>query len=253
MYRFTLALACLALAVTSAPAPGGIIVWDFNPAGVNKTVKTAVVMPGGKTKLVNSSTLTTHGSTTGLNPLDPTTPLVTVAGFNANHTAHTLFWKKVGKSERGIGLTGTRNNELTLAKKGTTIANYLRVDMTAPLALKWEDLTVSIFMHSVGKNSKTDQEMFDVWGSDSPDFGSATKLITASAINGSFVSLPMDGGQYDKYYFITTSPLGKGHSSDNVILQSVKIEGTNPVPEPATLFGILGMAVPILRKRRAKA
>lgn len=254
MNKVALALGCLALAVTSVPAPGAIansIIWDFNPSGKNKAVTTPVVTPKGKIKYVKTSSLTIHGSLTGLDPLDLTTPVVTVAGFNANNTAHTLFQKKQGKSERGIGLTGTKNSELTLTKKGTLIANYLRVDMTAPLALNWEDLTVSIRMDSVGANSKTDQEKFDVWGSDSPDFSSATKLISASATNGSFVTIPTNGGHYDKYYFVTTSPQGKGHSIDNVLLQSIKVEGTTPVPEPVTL-ALLGLGAPLALRRRRR-
>ncbi|MCY2932007.1 MAG: hypothetical protein NTV86_21435 [Planctomycetota bacterium] len=253
MNKVALALGCLALAFTSVPAPAGIInaiVWDFNPSGLNKAVKTPIVTPSGKTKYVKTNTLTTHGSATGLNPLDATTPLVTVSGFNANTTAHTLFQKKMGKSERGLGLTGTKNSELTLTKKGTLIANYLLVDMTAPLALKWEDLVVSIKMDSVGANSKTDQEKFDVWGSDSPSsFG--TKLISASATNGSFVTIPMDGDHYNKYYFVTTAAQGKGHSSDNVLLQAVKIEGTNPVPEPVTM-GVLALGAPLALRRKRR-
>lgn len=213
------------------------VVWDFNPSGKAKSVK--------------ASTLSVHGSANGLLPLDPTTPLVTVAGFNFNNTPHTLYWKKTGKTERGIGLTGTLNNELTLNAKGTAPANYLRIDVSALIADDWTNL--KLYIESVDLNNPKDQERFDVWGSDSPtSFG--TKLISGASANASFVSLPVDGDHYNSYYFLTTTAQGKGHIRDNVLLQSISAENSGPLPEPASLVLLaLGAPAALRLRRRLRA
>ncbi|MCY2927069.1 MAG: PEP-CTERM sorting domain-containing protein, partial [Planctomycetota bacterium] len=71
--------------------------------------------------------------------------------------------------------------------------------------------------------------------------------------DNAFVPLPLDGGGYDKYYFVTVTPQGKGHSRDNVLLDAILAEegvGTS-TPEPASLalLGAIGLAA-IQRRRR---
>ena len=256
MNKVALVIVCLiVVAVISAAAPGAMMIWNFNP--------------DGKHKRVGASTESIHGSATGLSPLDTSTPLVTVGGFNADNTVHDLRWKKRGKTtEEGIGLTGTRHHELTLKNKGTAIANYLRIDMTAPLALTTPITGLAIEMQSIDK-----KEEFDVWGSnDASSFG--TKLISGSAGGDSFVSIPLDGSAYDKYYFVTVTPQGKGHRKDDVLLEAIRFDlGTTaaasadltptsdsdlgptaldvvtPAPEPATLSLLALGGLAMLRRR----
>ncbi|MCY2932063.1 MAG: PEP-CTERM sorting domain-containing protein [Planctomycetota bacterium] len=196
---------------------------------------------------MGSSTETIHGSATGLNPMDLSTPLVTVGGFNADGTAHKLYWKTAGVSEHGIGLTGTNGHELTLKSKGTAFANYMRIDVSNLVLLDWTDLKIRV--QSVQANSSKDQEKFDVWGSNVPT-SLGTKLISASTTDNAFIPLPLDGGLYDKYYFVTVTPQGKGHSRDNVLLDAISAsEETIRTPEPATLV-LLGLASLAVRARR---
>lgn len=234
MRHAALSIGCVVLAGVAA-APGAIIVWDFNPGDLKGAV--------------GSATETIHGSATGSNPLDPSTPLVTAAGFNANGTPHNLYWKTAGTSEHGLGLTGTRGHELTLKSKGTAIANYMRIDTSALVQQDWTDLQIRV--QSVQANSSKDQEQFDVWGSNSPT-SMGTKLISGSAADNSFIPLPLDGGVYDNYYFVTVTPQGKGHSRDNVLLDAISAsDETIRTPEPATLalLALTGLAVRG-RKRR---
>lgn len=236
MNRLAFAMGIVVLAAGSVTASGAMIVWDFNPANQKGAVGT--------------STEAVHGSATGLVPLDLSTPSVTVAGFNADSTPRQLYWKRAGLSEHGIGLVGTNDHELTLKNKGTAYANYMRVDVSALLALDMVDLQIRV--QSVQANRSKDQEKFDVWGSNlATSFG--TKLISGSSADNAFVPLPLDGGVYDKYYFITVTPQGKGHYRDNVLLDAVSAsEGVGtPAPEPASLvlLGAFGLAATRQRRR----
>lgn len=240
MKSISIILGWIAIAVTATGLPGATTIWNFNPAAKNGHV--------------GASFETLHGSDTGLNPLDSETPLVTVSGFNADDTAHLLQWKKSGPV-RGIGLKGTHHSELTLDKTGTTFANYMRIDMTEPLALPGTP-TLEIRMQGVlGKTAKT-QERFDVWGSDvNTSFG--TKLISGCTTNGEFVLVPLDSDHYNKYYFVTVTPQGKSHKNDTVLLEAVRFNNVvapgihSPVvPEPATLSLLLLGGVAILTRRR---
>ncbi|MEI7836327.1 MAG: PEP-CTERM sorting domain-containing protein [Planctomycetota bacterium] len=236
MNHVAYAVACFVMGAASVSASGAAIVWDFNPAGQNKAVK--------------ASAETIHGSDTGLNPLDLFTPSVTVAGFNADSTPHKLYWKKAGANEHGIGLAGTSRHKLTLKKNGTLYANYIRIDATALLAADLTDLAIRV--QGVKAHSSKDQERFDVWGSNvATSFG--TKLISGSMADNAFVPLPLDGGGYDQYYFITVTPQGKGHSHDNVLLDAISaseaVVGTiTPEPASLTVLGMIGLAM--LRRRR---
>ncbi|MCY2927068.1 MAG: hypothetical protein NT031_16870, partial [Planctomycetota bacterium] len=121
-------LGCLVIGLASVAASGAIIIWDFNPANQKGAL--------------GSSTESVHGSATGLVPLDLATPLVTVAGFNADGTPRKLYWKTARASEHGIGLVGTNGHELTLKNKGSAYANYMRIDVTGLLDLNLGDLQI---------------------------------------------------------------------------------------------------------------
>jgi hypothetical protein len=208
-------------------ASAAVIVWDFNPANV--------------TGAVGAATETLHGSATGLNPLDPTTPLVTVSGFDANNAAHDLYWKVSGTDEHGIGLTGTTDNELTLNSNGTAFANYLQINVTNILAAGGTSLDIRV-------QSVTAGEEFDLYGSNSPNV-LGTKIISGSTVNNLLTPIPEGAGYFD-YYFVTVTPQGSGgtHALDNVLPDAISAD-VPATPEPATL-GLLALGGLGLLKRR---
>jgi hypothetical protein len=205
-----------------------VVVWDFNPNNVTGAV-------GAATEAIN-------GSGNGLSPLDPTTPLVTVSGFDyPSNTPHNLYWKVDGTDEHGIGLTGANDFELTLNSSGTAPANYMQINVANILAAGGTSLDIRV-------QSVTDGEEFDVYGSNSPN-ALGTKVISGSTINNLLTAIPEGAGYYD-YYFVTVTPQGSGHVDDNVLLDAISAN-VPATPEPATL-GLLAMGFIATLARRRK-
>ena len=203
-----------------------VVVWDFNPNNV--------------TGPVGAATETINGSANGLSPLDPTTPLVTVSGFNADNSTHLLYWKVSGTDEHGIGFPDTLDNELTLTSNGTAYANYMQINVTNILAAGGTSLDIRV-------QSVTDGEEFDLYGSNSPNV-LGTKVISGDTVNNLLTPIPEGAGYYD-YYFVTVTPQGSGHSSDNVLLDAISAN-VPATPEPATL-GLLALGGLAMLRRRS--
>ena len=164
---------------------------------------------------------------------------LSLAGFDANGTAHNLFTKDSGAGEQGIGLVGTLDNELTLNGAGTAIANFIRYDVSQ---------VYKAFPGSVGQilpGSVTVNEQMDIWGSNTATDKPGTSPLTLilQTINPaqatSWVNLP-NWGTY-KYYFasVHTDP---SSPADNVVVQAIQVINiSSPVPEPSTYAAIVAL------------
>lgn len=176
---------------------------------------------------------------------------LSVAGFDANGTAHNLFTKDGGAGEQGIGLVGTSDNEMTLNGAGTAIANFIRYDVSQ---------VYQAFPGSVGQiyaGSTTTPEQMDVWGSntatDKPGTSPLTTILMTitPAQATSFINLP-NWGTY-KYYFASTH-IDAASPADNTLVQAIQVININAVPEPSTYaaafaVGALGLLTYVRRQR----
>ena len=164
---------------------------------------------------------------------------LSLAGFDANGTAHNLFTKDGGAGEQGIGLVGTSDNELTLNPGGTALANFIRYDVSQ---------VYKAFPGSVGQilpGSTTVNEQLDIWGSNSATDKPGTSPLTAilqtitPAQATTWVNLP-NWGTY-KYYFASTH-IDPSSPGDNVLVQAIQVVNiTSPVPEPSTYAAIVAL------------
>lgn len=164
---------------------------------------------------------------------------ISLAGFDANGTAHNLFTKDGGAGEQGVGLVGTFDNELTLNGSGTALANFMRYDVSQ---------VYQAFPGSVGQilaGSTTVSEQLDIWGSntatDKPGTSPLTLILQTitPAQATTWVNLP-NWGTY-KYYFasVHTDP---STPADNVLVQAIQVINIpSPVPEPSTYAAIVAL------------
>ncbi len=177
---------------------------------------------------------------------------LSLAGFDANGTAHNLFTKDGGAGEQGIGLTGTSDNELTLNGAGTAIANFIRYDVSQ---------VYQAFPGSVGQilaGSTTVSEQLDIWGSntatDKPGTSPLTLILQTitPAQATTWVNLP-NWGTY-KYYFASTHT-DSASPGDNVLVQAIQVANiSSPVPEPSTYAAIVGLgAIGLLTYARRRS
>ncbi len=179
---------------------------------------------------------------------------LSLAGFDANGTAHNLFTKDGGAGEQGIGLVGTLDNELTLNGGGTSLANYMRYDVSQ---------VYQAFSGSVAQilpGSTTVNEQMDIWGSNTATDRPGTSPLTlvlqtiTTAQASTWVNLP-NWGSY-KYYFVSTHA-DVASPADNVLVQAIQILNIpSAVPEPSTYAAIVALggigALTYVRRRAAK-
>ena len=218
---FSLGIATAALGATSATFQ-----FMVGVSGQTTSSSTANVDIGSNawsvTQTINSSSYT-----------------LSLAGFDANGTAHNLYTKDVGAGEQGIGLVGTLDNELTLNGAGTAIANFMRYDVSQ---------VYKAFPGSVGQilpGSTTVSEQMDIWGSntatDKPGTSPLTLILQTitPAQATTWVNLP-NWGTY-KYYFasVHTDPTTP---ADNVLVQAIQVINiSSAVPEPSTYAAIVAL------------
>ncbi len=167
-------------------------------------------------------------------------------GYNADNTPHNLYWKHNGGDENGLGLTGTRDNELTLQNNATQIANYIQIDVSQVFKISPTG--------QIRLGSTTNGEAYDLWGSNTQ--GSlGTKILNAGTSDNTFFNIP-NWGQY-AYIGVTVHPYPipntggttSPHAYDNVLMGAISV---CPIPEPTSFvlaaFGIAGAGL-LLRRR----
>jgi hypothetical protein len=209
---------CCVAALTATSAWATVVTWQLNPSNTNGNVGSS------------SLDLTQSGFT------------ITARGYDnvpANpDTLHSLFFKSGpdsgGANERGLGLTGTLNNELQTS--GGNPVNYIQLDLRSILGQGFGSFQVSI-------GSVQSGESFLLFGSNTQ--GSLGSQIGSggSTFDDQFVSVA-------NYQFISIAA-----GAMDVLPVAFRATVT-PVPEMSALFPVFGLIAAvsftqILRRRRA--
>jgi hypothetical protein len=218
---------CCVGALTACSAWATLVTWQLNPSGTNGNV-------GG-----NSATFTQPGGYT-----------IVAGGYNndgANQainpgTAHNLYFKNLGTSERGLGITGTTDNELqvSIVNNVHTPLQFIQLDLSSILAQGFTGGQISVGSIQTG-------ESFMLFGSNAQGvLGTQIGGVFGSAFDEQFVAVP----NFGSFQFISVA----SYSVD--ILPVAFQASITPVPEMSALFPIVGLiaavsCTQILRRRRA--
>jgi hypothetical protein len=146
---------------------------------------------------------------------------LTAYGFNANNTAHHLYYKNSGGDETGLGLVGTSDHELTLTYDGSTYANYIQIDVS--------QIYKAFPAAQILIGSDTGTESYDLFGSNTlGQIGTKIANSVGPAFNGKYFSIP-NWGTY-KFISVAVHP-DPSHPWDNVLVGAI---ATTAVPEPGS-------------------
>lgn len=189
--------------VFAASSAWATVIWDLNPGGDNAPV--------------GSSNHTFTSSGYG----------ITAYGWDnvsGPDTAHDLYFKNEGPSERGLGLVGTPNFELQVSS-GTPL-QYIQLDLTSILAQGFTNLQIM-----VGSVQSATHESFALYGSNA--------LGTLGTQLGTY------GSSFDEV-FVSITNLGSNHflsiAAASVDVLPVKFAADLAVvPEMNALFPTLGL------------
>ena len=203
------------LVLAGGTSANGATVWNFAGTDGSLGASSDAVLSGGYT-------LTAYGYSTA----------------NTPYTPYTLYTKNDGGDEHGLGFNATNDHEITLISNGTTVADFIQVNV-GPIETAFTGAFISA-------GSVTSPEKWDIYGSTT--LGSiGVDLLSGNTVDQTFVPLP-GWGSY-QYYSIAVTP-DANSPSDNVLLSEIEV--TTPTPEPATLSLVgLGLGGLLLRRRRA--
>lgn len=210
LLKSALTLLCCSFAFAASSSWATLVTWNLNPSGANAAVGS------------NTANFTVSGYT------------ITASGYNYNGSAHELYYKNLGPSERGLGLTGTFDNELQVGQ------HFIQLSLSSILAQGFTNGQIMVGSVQAG-------ESWSLYGSNT--LGSLGTLLNGAAFGSStdeqFVNVP----NFGQYQFISVV------SNTGDVLPVMFQATVVPIPEAASVIPVLCLitaatAIEIRRRRR---
>ena len=150
---------------------------------------------------------------------------ISAGGYNADGSAHNLYYKNSGGDETGLGLDGTSDNELTLTKNGKAAANFVQFDFSQ-VEKAFSGAQIEVL-------SLSSTEKFDLFGSNTlGQAGTEIADAVGTSYDGKLFSVP-DWGSY-KYVSVAVHP-DAAHPGDNILVGAIALTSdVVAVPEPGS-------------------
>ena len=218
LLKGALTMLCCSFAFAASSAWATLVTWNLNPSGSNASVGSA-----SQSYTVSGFTITAYGYDNSGGVGSP----------------HTLYFKNLGVSERGLGITGTPDNELQVNGAGVPL-HFIQLDLSSILALNFTSGQIEVGSIQSG-------ESWNLYGSNT--LGSLGVKLNATAFGSStdetFVNVP-NFGTY-KYISVVTA-------TGDVLPVAFQANFT-PIPEAASVIPVLCLitvatAIEIRRRRR---
>lgn len=218
LLKGALTVLCCSFAFAASSAWATLVTWNLNPSGANANVGS------------NSQSYTISGLYT-----------ITARGYDNSGgigSPHNLYFKNLGVSERGLGITGTVDNELQVS--GGTPLHFIQLDLTSILSQGFTNGQIEV-------GSVQSGESWNLYGSNT--LGSLGVKLNATAFGSStdemFVNVPTFG----TYAFISVVT-----ATGDVLPVAFQATFT-PIPEAASVIPVLCLvtvatAIEIRRRRR---
>jgi hypothetical protein len=218
LLKGALTVLCCSFAFAASSAWATLVTWNLNPSGTNANVGS------------NSQNYTVSGYT------------ITARGYDNSGgigSPHNLYFKNLGPSERGLGITGTLDNELQVS--GGTPLHFIQLDLTSILSQGFTNGQIEVGSIQSG-------EGWNLYGSNT--LGTLGVKLNATAFGSStdetFVNVPSFG----TYQFLSVVT-----ATGDVLPVAFQATFT-PIPEAASVIPVLCLvtaatAIEIRRRRRA--
>jgi hypothetical protein len=212
LLKGALTVLCCSFAFAGSSAWATLVTWNLNPSGSNADAGS------------NTQNFTQSGFT------------ITARGYDNSGgvgVAHNLYFKNLGVSERGLGLTGMPDNEIQ-------VGQFIQLDLTSILAQGFTNGQINVGSVQAG-------ETWNLYGSNV--LGSLGVKINGAAFGSStdetFVNVPSFGSY--NYISVVTA-------TGDVLAVAFQATFT-PIPEAASVIPVLCLvtvatAIEIRRRRR---
>jgi|GEM_PF-732145 len=218
LLKSALTVLCCSFAFAASSAWATLVTWNLNPSGSNASVGSA-----SQSYTVSGFTITAYGYDNS-------------GGIGSPHT---LYFKNLGVSERGLGITGTTDNELQVNGAGVPL-HFIQLDLSSILSQGFTNGQIEVGSIQSG-------EGWNLYGSNT--LGTLGVKLNASVFGSStdetFVNVP-NFGTY-KYISVVTA-------TGDVLPVAFQATFT-PIPEAASVIPVLCLitvatAIEIRRRRR---